>query len=123
MFPGAAIPSSIGTDRGRLDGTVTLHRWSGREGHLEALVAVGAGGQAHADALTWAWSSAATAATCGAAADVPLALAGFSFGTFVAARTACALVQAGIDPAVLVLAGTAAGKWPMPTLPVTFMPS
>lgn len=44
----------------------------------------------------------------------PLALAGFSFGSFVAARAAAALA-AGARPAdYLVLVGAAAGKWPMP---------
>jgi alpha/beta superfamily hydrolase len=44
----------------------------------------------------------------------PFALAGFSFGSFVAARAAQALA-AGARPAdYLVLVGAAAGKWPMP---------
>lgn len=43
-----------------------------------------------------------------------IALAGFSFGSFVAARAAQALA-AGSRPAdYLVLVGAAAGKWPMP---------
>lgn len=45
---------------------------------------------------------------------VPLALAGFSFGSFVAAQVARKLA-AGHRPARhLVLVGAAAGKWPMP---------
>lgn len=52
------------------------------------------------------------------AADAPaVALAGFSFGTFVAAQVAVALAARGTPPQLLVLAGTAAGKWPMPALP------
>jgi alpha/beta superfamily hydrolase len=45
-----------------------------------------------------------------------LALAGFSFGSFVAARAAAALVQRGHKPQALVLVGAAAGKWPMPAV-------
>lgn len=48
------------------------------------------------------------------AAGVPLALAGFSFGSFVAARAAQALTGQGRPPRHLVLVGAAAGKWPMP---------
>jgi uncharacterized protein len=45
------------------------------------------------------------------AASVPRALAGFSFGSFVAAKAAARLAP----PAeYLVLVGAAAGKWPMP---------
>jgi len=44
----------------------------------------------------------------------PLALAGFSFGSFVAARAAQALAARGRAVQALVLVGTAAGKWPMP---------
>jgi alpha/beta superfamily hydrolase len=62
-----------------------------------------------------AWLAAAEPA---AVADRTLALAGFSFGSFVAAQTACALLERGVDVTALVLAGAAAGKWPMPTLPV-----
>ena len=50
-------------------------------------------------------------------AEPALALAGFSFGSFVVAQAACTLCERGTPPRVLVLAGTAAGKWPMPTLP------
>ncbi|WP_211455122.1 alpha/beta hydrolase [Collimonas antrihumi] len=59
--------------------------------------------------------------------DLPLALGGFSFGTFVQAQlqqrligaTAGAETGAGAGTAAerLVLVGTAAGKWPMPTVP------
>jgi uncharacterized protein len=44
----------------------------------------------------------------------PLALAGFSFGSFVAARAAARLREQGRAPRHLVLVGAAAGKWPMP---------
>jgi len=47
-------------------------------------------------------------------ADAPLALAGFSFGSFVAAGAARALEARGRGPRHLVLVGAAAGKWPMP---------
>jgi hypothetical protein len=43
-----------------------------------------------------------------------LALAGFSFGSYVAARTAAALKSRGQSPEHLVLVGAAAGKWPLP---------
>jgi alpha/beta superfamily hydrolase len=49
-------------------------------------------------------------------AALPLALAGFSFGSFVAAQAA-ALTAQGMAPAQLVLVGIAAGKWPMPAVP------
>lgn len=44
----------------------------------------------------------------------PVALAGFSFGSFVAARAAKALSDEGRPADYLVLVGAAAGKWPMP---------
>ena len=51
--------------------------------------------------------------------DLPLALGGFSFGTFVQAQLQQRLLQQ--DPAQaaerLALVGTAAGKWPMPPVP------
>jgi alpha/beta superfamily hydrolase len=43
-----------------------------------------------------------------------LALAGFSFGSFVAASAAVRLQARGAPPRHLVLVGTAAGKWPVP---------
>jgi alpha/beta superfamily hydrolase len=46
-----------------------------------------------------------------------LALAGFSFGSFVAASCAQRLVAAGTPVSALVLVGTAAGKWPVPSVP------
>ena len=49
-------------------------------------------------------------------AALPLALAGFSFGSFVAAQAA-ALTAQGMAPAQLVLVSIAAGKWPMPAVP------
>jgi alpha/beta superfamily hydrolase len=48
---------------------------------------------------------------------LPLALAGFSFGTFVQARLQQRLTEQGRPAERLVLAGCAAGKWPMPTVP------
>jgi alpha/beta superfamily hydrolase len=44
----------------------------------------------------------------------PVALAGFSFGSFVAARAAQVLTAEARPPDYLVLVGAAAGKWPMP---------
>lgn len=49
--------------------------------------------------------------------DLPLALGGFSFGTFVQAQLQQRLVAAGTPAERLVLVGAAAGKWPMPTVP------
>jgi alpha/beta superfamily hydrolase len=48
-----------------------------------------------------------------------LALAGFSFGSFVAAQAAKQLTQDGNAAACLVLVGTAAGKWPVPAVPAS----
>lgn len=48
------------------------------------------------------------------AADLPRALAGFSFGSFVAARAARTLAAQHQPVRHLVLVGCAAGKWPMP---------
>lgn len=47
------------------------------------------------------------------AAALPRALAGFSFGSFVAAQAAARLSPA---PAHLILVGAAAGKWALPTV-------
>lgn len=47
-------------------------------------------------------------------AQIPLALAGFSFGSFVAARAARTLAARHHPARHLVLVGCAAGKWPMP---------
>jgi alpha/beta superfamily hydrolase len=44
----------------------------------------------------------------------PVALAGFSFGSFVAANAAQELARRGRAARALVLVGAAAGKWPMP---------
>ena len=44
----------------------------------------------------------------------PVALAGFSFGSYVAARAAQELAQRGRPARAMVLIGTAAGKWPVP---------
>jgi alpha/beta superfamily hydrolase len=46
--------------------------------------------------------------------DLPIALAGFSFGSFVAARAARTLAARHRPARHLVLVGCAAGKWPMP---------
>ncbi len=48
---------------------------------------------------------------------LPVALSGFSFGTFVQAQLYQRLVAAGRAPERLVLIGTAAGKWPVPDVP------
>lgn len=48
---------------------------------------------------------------------LPLALAGFSFGTFVQARLQQRLMQEGAAAQRLVLVGAAAGKWAMPDIP------
>lgn len=48
------------------------------------------------------------------APDGPRALAGFSFGSFVAAKAARVLAAQHRPVRHLVLVGTAAGKWPMP---------
>jgi alpha/beta superfamily hydrolase len=45
---------------------------------------------------------------------LPIAVAGFSFGSFVAAKAAHALSAANRAVTYLVLIGAAAGKWPMP---------
>jgi len=49
--------------------------------------------------------------------DLPLALAGFSFGTFVQAQLQQRLIAQGRPAERLVLVGTAAGKWAMPAVP------
>jgi len=48
------------------------------------------------------------------AQPVPIALAGFSFGSYVAAGAAQDLAQRSRPVQALVLVGTAAGKWPVP---------
>jgi len=48
---------------------------------------------------------------------LPVALAGFSFGTFVQGQLQQRLIARGEPAERLVLVGTAAGKWPMPTVP------
>ena len=48
--------------------------------------------------------------------DLPVALAGFSFGTFVQAQLQQRLVAAGAAVPRLVLVGAAAGKWAMPDI-------
>jgi alpha/beta superfamily hydrolase len=45
------------------------------------------------------------------------ALAGFSFGSFVAARAVQLLAARNEAPQHVVLVGAAAGKWPLPTVP------
>ncbi|MDY7539312.1 alpha/beta hydrolase [Undibacterium sp. RTI2.1] len=49
--------------------------------------------------------------------DLPLALGGFSFGTFVQAQLQQKLIAQGTPAERLALIGTAAGKWPMPDVP------
>ena len=49
--------------------------------------------------------------------DLPVALSGFSFGTFVQAQFQQRLIAQGRPAERLVLVGTAAGKWPMPEVP------
>jgi uncharacterized protein len=44
----------------------------------------------------------------------PVALAGFSFGSFVAAQAARSLAESARPADYLVLVGAAAGKWPLP---------
>ncbi len=48
---------------------------------------------------------------------VPVALAGFSFGTFVQAQLQQRLIAQGTPAERLVLVGTAAGKWAVPHVP------
>src|SRR5690606_18385385 len=48
---------------------------------------------------------------------LPLALSGFSFGTFVQAQLQQRLAAAGAPAVQLVLVGSAAGKWAMPEVP------
>ncbi len=52
-----------------------------------------------------------------AMATLPRALAGFSFGSFVAAQAAAKLEQRQHPFQHLILIGAAAGKWPMPAVP------
>ncbi len=47
---------------------------------------------------------------------LPVALAGFSFGSFVAAKAAQTLAASSRAPRYVVLVGVAAGKWPMPNV-------
>lgn len=49
--------------------------------------------------------------------DLPIALAGFSFGTLVQSQLQQRLIAQGRPAERLVLVGTAAGKWPIPTVP------
>lgn len=49
--------------------------------------------------------------------DVPVALSGFSFGTFVQAQLQQRLELQGTPAERLVLVGSAAGKWAMPSIP------
>ena len=50
------------------------------------------------------------------AAPLPVALAGYSFGSFVVAQAAAKLQDRGAAARHLVLIGAAAGKWPMPAV-------
>jgi alpha/beta superfamily hydrolase len=49
--------------------------------------------------------------------DLPVALSGFSFGTFVQSRLQQRLMLENRPAERLVLVGSAAGKWDMPTIP------
>ncbi len=49
--------------------------------------------------------------------DLPVALAGFSFGTFVQAQLQQRLITQGTPAERLILVGAAAGKWAMPPVP------
>ena len=49
--------------------------------------------------------------------DLPVALGGFSFGTFVQAQLQQRLIEQGKPAERLVLVGTAAGKWAIPNVP------
>ncbi|CAN7166091.1 alpha/beta hydrolase [Massilia sp. LjRoot122] len=49
---------------------------------------------------------------------LPVALSGFSFGTFVQAQFQQRLIAEGRPAERLALVGTAAGKWPMPPVPL-----
>ncbi len=49
---------------------------------------------------------------------LPVALSGFSFGTFVQAQFQQRLIAQGRPAERLVLVGSAAGKWPMPEVPL-----
>jgi len=51
-----------------------------------------------------------------AAPTVPVALAGFSFGSFIVAQAAAQLQSRGAAARHLILVGAAAGKWPMPAV-------
>jgi alpha/beta superfamily hydrolase len=51
-----------------------------------------------------------------AAQAAPIALAGFSFGSFVVAQAATELQHRAIAVRHLILVGTAAGKWPIPAV-------
>jgi alpha/beta superfamily hydrolase len=48
---------------------------------------------------------------------LPVALSGFSFGTYVQSMLQQRLIAEGTPAERLVLVGTAAGKWPLPTVP------
>ena len=54
---------------------------------------------------------------CAQYPDLPVALAGFSFGTFVQSQLQQRLNDEGQPAQRLVLVGCAAGKWPMPAVP------
>lgn len=51
------------------------------------------------------------------AGDLPLVLAGFSFGSFVQSRVAQALLSAGQPVQRMIMVGTAAGKWAVASVP------
>ena len=50
-------------------------------------------------------------------AQLPVVLAGFSFGSYVNSQLSKRLNEAGTGPQRLILVGSAAGKWDMPQIP------
>lgn len=76
-------------------------------------------GRGEADDFAWLIEHAAAWSGGQLPATLPLALAGFSFGSFVAAQVNARLAAQHKAPQHLVLVGAAAGKWPMPPVPAT----
>jgi hypothetical protein len=76
-------------------------------------------GRGETDDFVWLIEHAATWSDGHVGATLPLALAGFSFGSFVAAQAHARLATGARAPRHLVLVGAAAGKWAMPAVPAT----
>jgi alpha/beta superfamily hydrolase len=76
-------------------------------------------GRGETDDFVWLIEHAAAWSGGAVAAHQTLALAGFSFGSFVAAQANARLAAKHRAPRHLVLVGVAAGKWPMPAVPAT----